>query len=103
MNKNLIPISDERDLKIYESRISGGVYNTERIISDKKRSMCEHFVCNKGKLLKVEVMNCNGMRIKKGVLIEVGENFIVLKADCGPVSMVIPFDSIHSVTVVHCH
>lgn len=101
MNKNLVPITDEKDLEIYEKRLRANDCNSLYMRNASKRAPEEHFLCHKGKLLKVETAAGHNTRIREGRLIEVGEGFIVLKSGCVPVSVMIPLSNIVSVTVIH--
>lgn len=56
---------------------------------------------HKGKLIKVESVTENGLECRIGILLEVGNDFLVIKLQKGCMSMMIPSRFIKYITIIH--
>ena len=105
MNNMLRPITNESDLDFYRSNLEMMNFDTGRMNpaeeSRQKELFWNHLTNHKGKLVKVEIKVGNCSKSKVGILLDVGADFIDLKINGAPISIVIPVSSVHSVTVVH--
>ncbi len=99
MDNKLCAILGEKDLEIYDKHLKAmqkPVYQNFQ-----KGIMANYLTTHKGKLVKVELMSKDCNRPKTGTLLDVGEDYIVLKIGNSCVSTVIPTDRIKCISFVH--
>ena len=93
MNNNLpVPIMSEHDLDVYDKYINSP--------ETTHKSLPQYLSCHISKLVKVEVAILNRIESKVGVLMDVGNNYLVLKLpECQ--SVIIESSCIKFITVMH--
>ena len=105
MENKMVPIVPEKDLDYYEKRLSGMEMrpkNRNNPPTVTEKNMLEnHLTAGKGKLVKVEVCGGGCLQSKVGLLLDVGDDFIVIKNSGASVSTVIPMCNLHCVTFIH--
>lgn len=105
MENNMKPIVCEKDLEYYENNLRNMSCSRIRVESVeetlRKNSLTSHLIKHKGKLVKVETVMGSCTKSKSGILLEVGTDFIVLKMGNVPVSITVPLNQIHFITVIH--
>lgn len=105
MENKLQSIMCEDDLKIYERKLKNFGTEKKDIFCNIKReenvSALNYLQVNKGKLVKVEtaIGSCN--RIKVGILLDIGEDYIIIKMSNSSVSTLIPAKNILFISVIH--
>ncbi len=92
MDNYLKPIMSEEDLKAYDYRL--------KTIKN-QNAMNEYLLTHKGKLIKIEMAENNCCKFKTGKLLDVGQDYIVIKTGNTVISRVIPFCNIKCITFVH--
>lgn len=98
MDKEYKPIVCEKDLAFYERKLCDMKPTNS---SPETKSMYHHLMQHKGKLIKAEVVSNGCAHQKIGLLMDVGEDFIVIRIGNSAISTVIPMKNLHCVTVMH--
>ena len=105
MENKMVPIVTEKDLDHYEKRLNQmdmrPKTRTNPPVVTEKNMLENHLTAGKGKLVKVEVCGGGCLQSKIGFLLDVGEDFIVIKNSGASVSAVIPMCNLHCITFVH--
>ncbi len=94
MQNKMVSINCEKDLEFYEKQLMGN-------LSD-EMNFKKHLMNCKGKMVLVETWVGGNVFKKKGKLLEVGDDYIVLKNANSCQSTIIPASNIHFITVSHC-
>ena len=94
MQNKMVSINCEKDLEFYEKHLIGDLSN--------EMNFKKHLTNCKGKMVLVETCVGGNVSKKNGKLLEVGDDYIVLKNSNSCQSTIIPADNIHFVTVSHC-
>ena len=104
MENKMVPIVTEKDLDHYEKRLNQmdmrPKTRTNPPVVTEKNMLENHLTAGKGKLVKVEVCGGSCLQSKIGFLLDVGEDFIVIKNSGASVSAVIPMSNLHCITFV---
>lgn len=105
MENEMRSIKGERDLMYYEENLKnmrGFEKNSQRSDSVIKKGTLEHHLTShKGKLVKIELVGNGYKKFKIGQLLDVGEDYVVIKVGNAPVSTVVPISNIECITFVH--
>ncbi len=94
MQNKMVSITCEKDLEVYEKQLHNG-------LGDEK-NFKKHLTNCKGKMVLVETCVGGNVSKKSGKLLEVGDDYIVLKNANSCQSTIIPAANIHFITVTHC-
>ncbi len=104
MKNEIIPIVTEKDLEHYEQHLSKMEMPKKLCTAEKpltRSLLSNHLTLCKGKLVKAEICGGGCLQAKTGLLLDVGEDYIVIKSSAAAVSTVIPIANIHSITFIH--
>ncbi len=99
MDNKLHSIMNESDLTIYEKHLKG--LEKSCYTNYSKGLMARYLTAHKGKLVKAELLSKDCSKAKTGLLLDVGEDYIVLKVGDSCVSTVIPTDRIKCISFIH--
>ena len=94
MQNKMVSITCEKDLEIYEKHLQGDLLG--------EMNFKKHLINCKGKMVLVETCVGGNVSKKIGKLLEVGDDYIVLKNANSCQSTIIPASNIYFITVSHC-
>ena len=87
-------IKSEKDLVLYEKYLKNdSIMNTTNFEN--------YLINNRGKLVKVESLICGRLQSRVGILMEVGEDHIIIKPARACVTTAIKIEDIKYITVIH--
>lgn len=98
MENKMMHINCEKDLEFYEKNLTQMPYNETL---QHKGDFAKHLTGCIGKWVMVETCSGRCMSKKVGKLLEVGEDYIVIKMSEDCVSTIIPKQNINFITVAH--
>ena len=98
MENKMMHINCEKDLEFYEKHLTQMPYNEAL---QHKGDFAKHLTGCIGKWVMVETCCGRGAAKKIGKLLEVNEDYIVLKMGEACVSTAVPMKNIHFITVAH--
>ena len=105
MENKMVPIVTEKDLDHYEKRLNSMDMRPKNRpnsqTATENNMLGNHLTAGKGKLVKVEVCGGGCLQSRVGVLLDVGDDFIVIKNSGASVSTVIPMCNLHCITFIH--
>ena len=105
MENKMVPIVTEKDLEHYEKRLNSmdirPKNRTNPPIVTEKNMLENHLTAGKGKLVKAEICGGGCLQTKVGLLLDVGDDYIVIKNSGASVSTVIPMGNLHCITFIH--
>ncbi len=105
MDNEMRSIKNEKDLMFYEQKLDS-ICDFEKTykkpdLSPKKGLLEHHLTTHKGKLVKIELAGNGCKKQKIGQLLDVGEDYVVIKVGNAPVSTVIPIGNMECITFIH--